>query len=228
MSTLVSNVDGRLYMASQVQDYALRGLSFAQFNYLDYMVETYEIRKGDGDEEREEAADGVTHRVGRARNPRDSYLSDHPKVKSHIRIQRAEHHNYLPNIIGLWFPRRDRLEEEDFYYASMLALLRPWRALEDLKRNDRSWKEEGLLFLESATAEQRNVIACMQYYYDSKVKAQNRNQDVDEDKDVEHEYENMAVNEADDDRSTMEKEVRVLIHITSMTGMTANNRKPLY
>jgi hypothetical protein len=45
---------------------------------------------------------------------------------------------------------------------------------------NRTWKEEGLRFLKTATTEQQDVIAGMQYYYDSKHAAQCRNGDNDD------------------------------------------------
>lgn len=163
-----------------MQDYVLRPVAFDDMNFLDFTVETYDGRKEDGDEEEDESR---RHRVGRTKNLRGEYLSNHPKFDSHIRIERSENHNYLPNIVGPWFPRRDSVEEEEFYYASVLALLQPWRNLQELKGDGRTWKEEGLVFLERTSGRQRNVIAGMQYYYDSRSKAQSCNQDVDIDED---------------------------------------------
>lgn len=180
---------------SQVQDYALRGHAFAEFNFLDFTVETYEIRKSNVSDSDDEG-DGSILRRGRARNVRADYLHHRPKIDSHIRIQRAEHHNYLPNIIGTWFPRRDKENEEDFYYASVLALLRPWRDLQDLRSENKTWKEDGENFLKAA--KDRHVIAGMQYYYDSKSKAQGRNQDINEDEaSVDNDIELDVLNEND-------------------------------
>ena len=159
-------------MESQVQDYVFRGTTFADFNFFDYTVETYEVRKEKRDDERMDEERAKFHNGGRLKNPRDDYMTNHPKVKSHVRVQRSEHHNYLPNVIGHWFPRRDREDEEELYYATILALLRPWRDLGELKDDGRSWKEAGLLFLETATQRQRDIIAGMQFYYDSKSAAQ--------------------------------------------------------
>jgi hypothetical protein len=90
----------------------------------------------------------------------------------------------MPNIVGRWFPRRDVEEEEDFYFASILAFLKPWRNLTHLKNDSRTWKEEGLLFVEGATTSQRDVIAGMQYYYDSKHAAQRHGENTDAEDEV--------------------------------------------
>lgn len=68
--------------------------------------------------------------------------------------------------------------EEDFYFASVLALLRPWRHLQDLKSEEKTWREEGESFLEAATSKDRHIIAGLQYYYDTKTKVQGCNQDM--------------------------------------------------
>jgi hypothetical protein len=111
-------------------------------------------------------------------NPRTGYLEGHRKHTTHERISRSEDHTYMPNVIG-WFPRRDVVEDEDFYFASVLVFLRPWRNIQQLKGENKTWKEEGLSFLETATTGQRDVIAGMQYYYDSKTAAQHQNEDID-------------------------------------------------
>jgi hypothetical protein len=61
---------------------------------------------------------------------------------------------------------------------SVLALLQPWRDLHELKGGSRSWKEEGLAFMETASKKEHDIIAGMQYYYDSKIGAQRRNEDL--------------------------------------------------
>jgi hypothetical protein len=163
-----------------VQDYVLRGMAFEELCFFDYTVQTYEIRMDEKEMKgkmNDEDDDGIPAR-GRTRNLRDHYMPNHPKTDSHVRIRRTENNNYLPNIVGPWFPRRDQIEEEEFYYAAILSLLCPWRNLHQLKHGTRSWKEEGLTFIKTANQKQRNIIAGMQYYYDSKSEAQHRNEDM--------------------------------------------------
>lgn len=179
MVTFTSDRNGFLYTTSQVEDYQFRGASFSDMNFLDFLVETYEIQKLGYEDVGmvEEVVEG--NRKGRKKNVRSSYNEGHRKHLTHERIQRTEGHTYMPNIVGHWFPRRDVEEEEDFYFASILAFLKPWRNFTDLKDDSRTWKEEGLLFVEGATTSQRDVIAGMQYYYDSKHAAQCHREDND-------------------------------------------------
>ncbi|KAF8529413.1 hypothetical protein JB92DRAFT_2633518, partial [Gautieria morchelliformis] len=72
----------------------------------------------------------------------------------------------LPNIIGRYFPRRDDAEVEDFYCASMLALLKPWRSLHSLKSNLITWWQAFDTFHEAALERMRDIIANIQYNYD--------------------------------------------------------------
>ena len=180
MFTFDSDTHGHLYTKSQVQDYVLRGECFEDLNFLNFMVETYEVtvRKGMGNEIDNEH---MTSHIGRTKNPQAKYLSNHPKFESHIRIQRGNNHNYLPNFIGQWFPRRDRIDKEDYYYAVILALLRPWRNLQELKVGNKTWKDEGLTFLQTATRRQLNIVAGMQFFYNCKSKAQTRDDDASND-----------------------------------------------
>ncbi|KAJ6518282.1 hypothetical protein C8R47DRAFT_959864, partial [Mycena vitilis] len=71
----------------------------------------------------------------------------HPAYKQKQRAVRSRGHNTLPNFIGNYFPRRDDPDNEEFYHACMLTLLKPWRDLEtDLKPGSQSWKEAFDLF----------------------------------------------------------------------------------
>jgi hypothetical protein len=155
----------------------LRGDAFEDMSFLDFTVDSYEIQRNHEEENTMEEKDIAAFAHGRKRNLRSGYLEGHPKANTHLRIQRSKNHNYMPNVIGPWFPRRDSIDDEDYYFASVLALLRPWRHIGDLKGDHQTWKDEGLHFLETATRNQRDVIAGMQYYYDSKSAAQHRNED---------------------------------------------------
>ena len=181
--TFASDKDGYLYTTSQVEDYKLRGDAFGDMNFLDFTVETYEILKNSrGDiTMSDDVEENSRHQRGRKRNIRTCYLEGHRKHYTHERIRRSDGHTYMLNVIGHWFPRRDVEEDEDFYFASILAFLRPWRNIGELKEENKTWKEEGLNFLETATAAQRDVIAGMQYYYDSKGAAQHRSEETDVD-----------------------------------------------
>lgn len=178
--TLVGNAQGKLHVQRQVEDYALRGSEFETMGFLTFTVETYEHRIPTKDTETTLDDENKDDDEFFSRNSREScrYLSDHPKFESHIRTSRCEGHNYLPDIVGPWLPRRD--EEENartYYYAGILAFLKPWRNLELLKDDDESWQSAFDGYMETANQRDRDVVAGCQYYYDSRTAIGKRGDD---------------------------------------------------
>ena len=179
--TITGNAEGKLYAQHQVQDYALRGTEYESMGFLSFTVETYERRITS--EEIEEI--GNRNGTDQHTNHPSHYLANHPKTSSHYRVLQADHHNSLPNIVGPWFPRRDGEEAtKPYYYASMLALLKPWRDLHLLKADDERWETAFATFLENASQRDRDVVACCQYYYESRSVSANRNVDEERDLDI--------------------------------------------
>lgn len=106
-------------------------------------------------------------------------------------------HNNLPNFIGQYFPRRNDVETYDFYCASMLMLLKPWRVLErDLKSCNQSWTEAFDVFLASSEARRRKVhdiIAGIQYFHDCESSAAVEKEDKDVRDDIVNDHEDRIV-----------------------------------
>ena len=187
MLTMTGNKEGRLHVRRQVDDYTLRDTEFESMSFLTYMVETYErrIRERDSGHIEDDNDDNESTQVGQ-------YLSPHPKCTTHIRVRRMENHNFLPNVVGPWFPRRDGEEStKPFYYASMLALLNPWRDLRDLKEENETWENRFNIFMQSASQRDKDVISGSQYYYESK--------DVVNERGFEEEMETNVVNRGEED-----------------------------
>jgi hypothetical protein len=108
---------------------------------------------------------------------------------------RSKDHHFLPNIVGSWFPRRDGEESmKPYYYGSMLALLKPWRRLEELKDENEIWETAFSHFFENASRRDRDVISGCQYYYESK------NIAVEEKGEKENDVEWDIINENDDEQ----------------------------
>ena len=172
--TLIGDSKGKLHVQRQVEDYAFRGVEFETMGFLSFIVETYERRIShdamrDGREMDDESKDVCSTKENRR------YLSQHPRTTTHMRVARAEDHNFLPNIVGSWLPRRDGEEaSKSFYYASMLAFLKPWRDLYHLKRNDETWESAFESYIGVASQRDRDVIAGCQYYYDTRSVVQDR------------------------------------------------------
>lgn len=149
--TLIGNTAGKLHVQRQVEDYAFRGSEFEDMGFLSFTVETYERRIVT-----QNANVDDTHQVEEnhhvSTNETCRYLTDHPKKTTHTRAHRSENHNFLPNIVGTWLPRRDGEENtRPYYFASMLALLKPWREIEDLKADGETWQSTFDIFMETAS-----------------------------------------------------------------------------
>ena len=163
---------GRLIVKSQVVDYQHRGVELESYSVLDFFVETYEAEITKADREADLFED--TYRgPGRPRNPCIRYLDSHPKSGSVHRIIRSQIHRNLPNFLGRWFPRNDDQEIYDFYCASMLLLLKPWRNITiDLKSSTESWASAFGRFHESAGLRARRVLSGIQYFHECESAAQ--------------------------------------------------------
>ena len=132
---LIGDVDGRLCVQRQVEDYAFRGDEFETMGFLTFTVEKYECRITKEINDEDEPSSHLT------RNQHGRYLNDHSRSGTHLRVSQSQNHTALPNIVGCWLPRRDGEDcTKSFYYASLLAFLKPWRCLEDLKIGFENWE----------------------------------------------------------------------------------------
>ncbi|KIN95737.1 hypothetical protein M404DRAFT_49684, partial [Pisolithus tinctorius Marx 270] len=88
-------------------------------------------------------------------------------------IMRSLHHNTLPNFIGQYFPSRDDEDQQSFYYASVLMLLKPWRNLQiDLKDPSETWEEAFNAFCSTASPRDHCIISNIQYFHRCEAAAQ--------------------------------------------------------
>ncbi|KDN38232.1 hypothetical protein RSAG8_09631, partial [Rhizoctonia solani AG-8 WAC10335] len=166
--TVEMSSSGVLTFRSQLTDYKLRGPEFAHMCFLTFVVDTWEndLSKNSKSNLHDDDLDNKKH-PGKPRHPRARYLPEHPRANTHERVMRAEGHNTLPNIVGPYLPRNDVKSTYEFYCASMLALLVPWREIADLK-SDQSWSHVFSSFLETASLQERDFISAAQYYYQCK------------------------------------------------------------
>ena len=165
--TLELSNSGQLVVKSQVVDYQHRGVELEDYSVLEFFVETYETEITKADREVDLFQEDAHHGPGRPRNTRVRYLTSHPKSGSVHRVIRSPGHRNLPNFLGKWFPRNDDKEIYDFYCASMLTLLKPWRSLAtDLKLSDETWTAAFETFLSSATPKARRALSGIQYFHE--------------------------------------------------------------
>ncbi|CAK5266163.1 unnamed protein product [Mycena citricolor] len=166
--TLTMNTRGLIFAKNQVTDYVQRGDDLESYSVLDYFVETYEVAITQQEREAQmhsNARAGSGSR-GRPKNTRIRYRPAHPTHEQKQRVMRAPGHDSLPNFIGEWFPRRNDVDQQDFYHASMLLLLKPWRCItEGLKRPDETWEEAFRHFAQSGPERNRDILANIQFYH---------------------------------------------------------------
>jgi hypothetical protein len=84
--------------------------------------------------------------------------------------------------VGPFFPRRDDADNYEYYCASMLALLKPWQSLADLKPQQLSWEAAFDAFFRMTTRRNTDILSGIQYHYDCRSAAERER-----DKDAEHE-----------------------------------------
>jgi hypothetical protein len=168
---------GALVFRSQLTDYKFRGQEFAHMSFVSFIVDTWECAYSPTDDARKETASGAIRGRGAPRHPRSRYLDGHPKSTTHQRILRITGHNVLPNVVGPYLPRNDDPDTYQFYCASILALLKPWRNIQELLVPGQTWANAFNTFLSSASASDRDFISGAQYYYQCKDAAANESKD---------------------------------------------------
>lgn len=139
------------------------------FNVVSLFTDTYETRRNRYYRMEEELGEEISTQShsGRPRNEYVAYHLEHPKASTVHRIIRSKNHNNLPNFIGQKFPQSNDPDTYDFYCASMLMLLKPWRNLQsDLKNANESWTDAFKTFLTTSSPEVKAIISGIQYLHD--------------------------------------------------------------
>ena len=145
----------------------LRGESLVHCNIMEYFVDTY---KADMEKHYMHSTNDTTdqhQRPGQKQNECILYLPAHPKYQQKLRVKWTRGHNQLPNFIGRFFPCSDDPDIRDFYCASMLLLLKPWREVTDLKLPSQTWSQAFDSFLSTTSLKAKNIIAGIQYFYEA-------------------------------------------------------------
>ena len=118
-------------------------------------------------------------------NEKGRYLDEHSRSTTHIRVCRSDGHNVLPNIVGPWLPRRNGDEStRPFYFASMLAFLKPWRNLKDLNGHADCWETAFETYMARTSQRDKDVVAGCQYYYDTRSAIEEEKVDDDDEEHV--------------------------------------------
>lgn len=168
-------------------------------------MDTYEESHKQTDKEIDTSSKSTT---GRAKNPRVCYLP--AAQKSHkCRVLRTPGHEHLPRFIGKWFARNnDPNGDNDLHHATILLLLKPWRALHDLKAPNESFEQAYDRLLSTATENQLKMIENIQYYHDCWDAAQRRRDAFREGQPFRlFDYEREQIDDMDGDQSITDEEM---------------------
>src|ERR1700677_4212882 len=147
-------VEGQLQLHEQIKEYMDRGYALRDWNYLDFFLGTYD---GAALKER-------TNTCGRTPNTRVPYKEGSNRA-GRCRILRSADHKMMPYFPGQWFPKKNR-EGPPLFEASMLALLKPWESIKDLKSTGESFTEAFDVFFAHTSNEVKAVIENIQFYHE--------------------------------------------------------------
>lgn len=179
MVTIGGDSSGKLYGKSQVDDYRCRGHALQESNLVQFIADTYEDQPDPATQsppvEAHSAESGASG-SGRPRNERIRYQNGHPRHDKIVRVVRSMGHNNLANFIGgHTIPRSDDPEIYDYYCASILVLLKPWRDLaRDLKQPNETWADAFAAFKTNTDTHTRRMIDGFQYYHECESAAKER------------------------------------------------------
>lgn len=125
---LLDFANGVLVEKSQLNDYALRGPEFADLNYVDFCLYTYDRN-----------IDPAKDDVSQPTTSKARYREGHPSQATRIRIRVADQTPFMPCFVGASFASSTDTDNLDLYHASMLVLYRPWTNWEDVLAWSTNW-----------------------------------------------------------------------------------------
>lgn len=148
-------VNGHVQLKDQMRDYINRGNALEEWSYLDFFLGTYDgkIREQN------------TSARGRTANTRVPYLENCGR-DGHARIIRSAGHETMPYFPGSWFAKRDPENVNGLFEASMLALLKPWRRLTDLKDADVTFRQAFDDFLSTVPEHIHRSITNIEFFHE--------------------------------------------------------------
>ncbi|GAW05036.1 ATP-dependent DNA helicase PIF1 [Lentinula edodes] len=135
-----------------------------QFNLLSYFLYTYDEQKSTPTSG-QMVNIGQRQQVGRPRSDRYQYREGYKD--KHTRIIRQEDFELVPQFIGKWFPRNDDPSCTMQYQLTVLAILKPWRQLEDLVDGFVTVSAAWSAFVLEADGSFASFLENIQYFYRS-------------------------------------------------------------
>lgn len=147
-----------------------RGDTLRDWCYLDFFLGTYDGKL---------LKDRKSSR-GRPPNMRVPYREGSNR-EGRCRIVRNTDHDNVPYFPGQWFPKRNRGNGPPLFEASMLALLKPWLSIADLKTDGKSFKQSFEAFMNAASEQVKSVVENIQFYHECSESAKAKEINVDDD-----------------------------------------------
>lgn len=158
-------VQGKLQIKDQAQEYIDRGDTLETWSYLDYFLGTYDgyVLKERGPSRRGQTPNTrVPYREGANRD-------------GHCHIIRSVGHETMPYFLGEWFPKPIEEDDNGLFEVYMLALLKPWRSVTDLKHGDQTFREAYNDFVANTPVETCTIIKNIQFYHECSERAKRQN-----------------------------------------------------
>lgn len=119
-------------------------------NFFDFILGTYDAP--------------LPRNLENLKSARIPYLSG-TRRDSRCRVMQTDDRlDILPNIVGGWFPRHDRVRSRELYCLTILAVLKPWRTLNDLALDKSSFEAAYEDFL-AVNPALHDFIDNVQHYY---------------------------------------------------------------
>jgi len=230
--SLTLSSTGHLTRKSQITDYQYHGIGLQTYNFWDFLVQTYEEKESRDAVVRLDDVSNTSSARGHPINIRVPYNEGHPEKGKKTRVIRGAGNNCLPNFIGKWFPRNDDNDQVNLHCAMMLALLKPWHVLEELKMANTSWQESLEQFLDQSSNRYRNIISSIQHYHRCKTATDTDHDDNAPviDTSLDHEYpsadedhRNALENDEDQNTASVQQE-----NITAQDITDAKDRQTTY
>lgn len=156
-------VQGKLQIKDQAREYIDRGDALESWSYLDYFLGTYDgfVLKEQHSQCGRNPSTRVPYREGTNRD-------------GHCRIIRSAGHETMPYFPGEWFPKKVNEDHNGLFEAYMLALLKPWRSVTDLKHANQTFREAYDDFVANAPLETCRIIKNIQFYHECSERARER------------------------------------------------------
>jgi hypothetical protein len=167
-SHTITMVSGEITLKDQLHDYMFRGEELGAMSLFSFMLDTYDAKAEPVDDVTDDPRgdiDGRQSTRGRPPNRRIPYRQGFTRT-GRCRVMRTAGHETLPHFMGGWFPRNDRLGERELYCASILALLKPWTNLSELKTDAEAFEEAFETFVAASPKGTQDIIENIQYYYE--------------------------------------------------------------